>query len=46
MADSVTSENNILHIRFFADALAINSSFSILYTAYREKGPAGGKGTY
>lgn len=37
MADSVSSKTNILHIRYFAHPLAINSSFSILYTAYRDK---------
>ncbi|GAB0094503.1 Neuropilin and tolloid-like protein 2 [Sergentomyia squamirostris] len=40
IADSVTSNKNILHIRFYAEPPAINSSFSILYTAFRDK-PAG-----
>lgn len=39
-SDSVNSKTNVLHIRFFAEASAINSSFSILFTAYRDK-PAG-----
>ncbi|CRL04102.1 CLUMA_CG017215, isoform A [Clunio marinus] len=39
MADSsVQSKTNILHIRYFAEAAAIKSSFKILYTAYRDKG--------
>lgn len=37
MADSVTSDNNILHIRYFAEAAAIESTFEILYTAFRDK---------
>ncbi|XP_055682051.1 tolloid-like protein 2 [Lutzomyia longipalpis] len=40
IADSVTSNKNILHIRFYAEPPAINSTFSILFTAFREK-PAG-----
>lgn len=41
IADSVQSKTNTLHIRYFADSTAINSSFNILYTAYREKGNKG-----
>lgn len=41
MADSAQSKSNIMHIRYFAEAAAINSSFRILYTAYREKGQKG-----
>lgn len=41
IADSVQSKTNKLHIRYFAEAVAINSSFVILYTAYRDKGTAG-----
>ncbi|EDS41629.1 conserved hypothetical protein [Culex quinquefasciatus] len=37
IADSVVSKSNVLHIRFFAEAAAINSTFSILFTAFREK---------
>ncbi|CAO1392044.1 unnamed protein product [Diamesa serratosioi] len=37
IADSVTSKSNVLHIRYFSEAAAINSSFQILYTAYRDK---------
>ncbi|XP_053677403.1 uncharacterized protein LOC128727509 [Anopheles nili] len=37
IADSVVSRSNVLHIRFFAEAAAINSTFSILFTAFREK---------
>jgi hypothetical protein len=36
IADVVSSENNILYVRFFADSDARNSSFSSLFTAYRE----------
>lgn len=36
-ADSVLSETNIVKIRFFTTATAINSSFSIVFTAFREK---------
>ncbi|XP_058445270.1 uncharacterized protein LOC131426503 [Malaya genurostris] len=39
IADSVVSKSNVLHIRFFAEAAAINSTFSILFTAFREKPP-------
>ena len=35
--ESVTSASNVLHIRFFAEHEAINSSFDILYTAFRDK---------
>jgi hypothetical protein len=38
IADGVQSKSNIVHIHYFAEAAAINSSFIILYTAYREKG--------
>lgn len=41
MADMVLSQSNIVHIRYFAEASAINSIFEILYTAYRDKGAAG-----
>ncbi|XP_062549371.1 uncharacterized protein LOC134213920 [Armigeres subalbatus] len=37
IADSVVSKSNVLHIRFFTEASAINSTFSILFTAFREK---------
>ncbi|XP_055713614.1 neuropilin and tolloid-like protein 1 [Phlebotomus papatasi] len=40
IADSVTSNKNILHIRFYAEPPAINSTFAILFTAFREK-PSG-----
>ncbi|XP_055841836.1 neuropilin and tolloid-like protein 1 isoform X2 [Episyrphus balteatus] len=36
--EPVSSESNILHIRFFAEYIAMNSSFNILYTAFRDKG--------
>lgn len=38
IADSVTSELNVLHVRFYADYSAKNSSFDSLFTAFREKG--------
>lgn len=41
MADMVGSKSNIVHIRYYAEASAINSTFSILYTAYRDKGSNG-----
>ncbi|XP_034242072.1 uncharacterized protein LOC117645776 [Thrips palmi] len=37
IADSVTSELNVLHIRFYADYSAKNSSFESLFTAFRER---------
>lgn len=37
MADTVISKNNVLKIRYFAEATALDSDFQILYTAYREK---------
>lgn len=37
VAESVNSKANVVHIRFFAEASAINSSFAILYTAYHER---------
>lgn len=37
VADSINSKTNIVHIRFFAEAAAVNSTFAILYTAYRDK---------
>ncbi|KAG5683889.1 hypothetical protein PVAND_013149 [Polypedilum vanderplanki] len=40
MADMVSSKSNIVHIRYFAEASAINSTFEILYTAFRDKGNA------
>ncbi|KAM7348824.1 neuropilin and tolloid-like isoform 2-T5 [Cochliomyia hominivorax] len=36
--EGITSESNILHVRFYAEQSAITSSFSILYTAFRERG--------
>ncbi|KAK6622553.1 hypothetical protein RUM44_002365 [Polyplax serrata] len=37
IADSVISKSNILHLRFFAEARSINSTFEALYTAFRDK---------
>lgn len=42
-ADSVLSHTNIVKIRFFTTAAAINSSFSIVFTAFREKEKKGKK---
>lgn len=42
VADSVTSKNNVLFIRFFAEPRAFKSSFRATYTAFREK--KGGEG--
>lgn len=39
--ESITTESNILHMRFYAEQSAINSTFAILYTAFREKGSGG-----
>jgi hypothetical protein len=36
IADVVSSENNVLHVRFYADPDARDSTFSSLFTAYRE----------
>lgn len=38
IAETVESKTNVLHVRFFADKGALKSKFTILYTAYREKG--------
>lgn len=43
IAVMVLSKSNILHVRFMAEPKAINSSFSILYTAFREKKKDEGK---
>lgn len=37
--DSAISSKNVLHIRFYAEASAVKSTFSILFTAFRDKGP-------
>jgi neuropilin and tolloid-like protein len=37
IADSVTSTTNVMHVRFFGEAKAINSSFEALFTAFRDK---------
>ncbi|EDW65903.2 neuropilin and tolloid-like protein 2 isoform X2 [Drosophila virilis] len=36
--ESITAESNILHMRFYAEQSAINSTFAILYTAFRDRG--------
>ncbi|XP_049311941.1 uncharacterized protein LOC105223255 isoform X2 [Bactrocera dorsalis] len=36
--EGITSDSNTLNIRFFAEPAAINSTFSILFTAFRDKG--------
>ncbi|XP_037028009.1 uncharacterized protein LOC119068503 isoform X2 [Bradysia coprophila] len=37
IAETVVSKKNKLHVRFFAEKHAVNSKFTILYTAYRTK---------
>ncbi|XP_069965531.1 uncharacterized protein Neto isoform X2 [Bactrocera oleae] len=39
--EGITSDSNTLNIRFFAEPAAINSTFSILFTAFRDKGSGG-----
>jgi len=36
IAETVSSRNNVLYVRFYADAEGRNSTFSSLFTAYRE----------
>ncbi|XP_037938779.1 uncharacterized protein LOC119671948 isoform X1 [Teleopsis dalmanni] len=36
--EGITSESNILNMRFYAEPQAITSEFSILYTAFRDRG--------
>ncbi|XP_051864628.1 uncharacterized protein LOC117578092 isoform X5 [Drosophila albomicans] len=36
--ESITTESNILHMRFYAEQSAITSTFAILYTAFRDRG--------
>ncbi|XP_016923273.2 uncharacterized protein Neto isoform X2 [Drosophila suzukii] len=38
--ESITADSNILHLRFYADQIAINSTFGILFTAFRDRGAA------
>ncbi|XP_067641061.1 uncharacterized protein Neto isoform X3 [Eurosta solidaginis] len=38
--EGITSESNVLNLRFFAEPAAINSTFAILYTAFRDRGAA------
>lgn len=37
IADPVTSQNNLLYVRFLAETRAIHSKFQALFTAFREK---------
>uniref|UniRef100_A0A1A9Z6B4 CUB domain-containing protein n=1 Tax=Glossina pallidipes TaxID=7398 RepID=A0A1A9Z6B4_GLOPL len=39
--EGITSDSNILHMRFYAEQIAINSTFSILFTAFRDRGSGG-----
>nr|XP_018897448.1 PREDICTED: uncharacterized protein LOC109030773 [Bemisia tabaci]XP_018897449.1 PREDICTED: uncharacterized protein LOC109030773 [Bemisia tabaci]XP_018897450.1 PREDICTED: uncharacterized protein LOC109030773 [Bemisia tabaci] len=41
IAEIVQSPSNILHVRFVAEAKAINSTFEALFTAFRDKGKGG-----
>jgi hypothetical protein len=36
MAETVNSINNVLYVRFYADMKGRNSTFSALFTAYRD----------
>jgi hypothetical protein len=36
IAETVSSSNNVLYVRFYADWKARNSTFSALFTAYRD----------
>ena len=36
MAETVSSVNNVLYVRFYADTEGRNSTFSALFTAYRD----------
>ena len=38
--EGISSEKNIVHVRFYAEPSTINSTFSILFTAFRERGSA------
>lgn len=37
IAEMVASRGSVLHVRFVADPKALNSSFEIVYTAFRER---------
>ncbi|XP_046386437.1 uncharacterized protein LOC124156137 [Ischnura elegans] len=37
IADSVVSKTNILHVHFYTEAKAVNSTFEALFTAYKDK---------
>lgn len=37
IADAVTSKNNIMFVRFFAEARAVKSKFRAIFTAFRER---------
>ena len=48
IAETVSSRNNVLYVRFYANGTARSSNFSALFTAYRESKKDGeneGKGT-
>jgi hypothetical protein len=36
IAETVSSKDNVLYVRYFADSIGRNSAFSALFTAYRE----------
>lgn len=43
IADAVTSKNNVVFVRFYAEARAVKSRFKAIFTAFREK--KGGEGS-
>lgn len=38
IADTVLSKENVINIRYYAEPVAFESKFEILFTAYRDKG--------
>jgi len=46
IAETVNSKNNLLFVRFYADPEGRNSSFSALFTAYRESRPKENEGKW
>lgn len=37
MAEMVSSHSNVVHVRFMAEPKAINSTFEIVFTAFRDR---------
>ncbi|XP_063238029.1 membrane frizzled-related protein [Bacillus rossius redtenbacheri] len=42
VADSVVSDINIIHVRYYVTAKALSSRFQVVYTAFREQGAVKG----